>query len=84
VLASWSDAIKPVWTSNAETKEVISAAEEPRPVLATSARATPVKQKGSSFASEEREMDQPRFLSCEVRKRGRLLVRSADLMQEEI
>lgn len=44
----------------------MSAAEEPRPVLATSASATPVGLKGGIWASEASSVDRPRLLSCRI------------------
>jgi hypothetical protein len=55
-----------VWTSRAVTKEVMSAAEEPRPVFATSASATPVGLKGGICASEASSEGKPRLLSCRI------------------
>ena len=63
-LASWSGAIKPVWMSRAVTREVMSAAEEPSPVLATFASATPVGLNGGICASEASSTCKPRLLSC--------------------
>ena len=51
-------------TSKAVTKEVMSAAEEPSPVLATSASATPVGLNGGICASEASATGKPRLLSC--------------------
>jgi hypothetical protein len=68
-LASWSGAIKPVWMSRAVTREVMSAADEPSPVLATSASATPVGLKGGVCASEASPMGKPRLLSYRVETR---------------
>jgi hypothetical protein len=53
-LASGSGAINPDWTSSAVTEDVMSATEEPRPVLATSASSMPVGLKGSISAIGER------------------------------
>ena len=44
----------------------MSAAEEPRPVLATSASATPVGLKGGIWASEASSTGKPRLLSCRI------------------
>ncbi len=44
----------------------MSAAEEPRPVLATSASATAVGLKGESCVSEAMSAGKPRLLSCKI------------------
>ncbi len=44
----------------------MSAAEEPRPVLATSASATPVGLKGGICAREASPTGRPRLLSCRI------------------
>ena len=59
----WSGAIKLDWMSSAVTKDVMSANEEPRLVLATSASSTPVALKGGDSACEASEMDSCRLLS---------------------
>jgi hypothetical protein len=48
------------------TREVMSAAEEPSPVLATSASATPVGLNGGICASEASPMGKPLLLSCKI------------------
>jgi hypothetical protein len=76
---SWSAAIKPDWMSRAVTKEVIRAAEEPRPVFATSVIAMPIGLNGGNLASEASKTGNWWLLSCSVK-----VVRKACSIGEEL